>query len=91
MDNVQKQRGNVVLYKEQKDGTDYIRVEYAENGEISLLLSQDKAVEMAGNGSAYITAETFKLSDFYDRYSPYAYIDYSRVYVRHPKPTGRLS
>ena len=87
MDNVQKQRGNVVLYKEQKDGTDYIRVEYAENGEISLLLSQDKAVEMAGNGSAYITAETFKLSDFYDRYSPYAYIDYSRVYVRHPKPT----
>ena len=87
MDNVQKQRGNVVLYKEQKDGTDYIRVEYAENGEISLLLSQDKAVEMAGNGSAYITAETFKLSDFYDRYSPYAYIDYSRVYVRHPNPT----
>ena len=87
MDNVQKQRGNVVLYKEQKDGTDYIRVEYAENGEISLLLSQDKAVKMAGNGSAYITAETFKLSDFYDRYSPYAYIDYSRVYVRHPKPT----
>ena len=77
-----------MLYKEQKDGTDYIRVEYAENGEISLLLSQDKAVEMAGNGSAYITAETFKLSDFYDRYSPYAYIDYSRVYVRHPKPTN---
>lgn len=87
MDNVQKQRGNIVLYKEQKDGADYIRVEYADNGEISLLFSQDKVVEMAGNGSAYIAVEIFKLSDFYDRYSPYAYIDYSRVYVRHPKPT----
>ena len=41
---------------------------------------------MAGNGSAYIASAAFSLSDFYDRYSPHAYIDYSRVYVRHPKP-----
>ena len=41
---------------------------------------------MAGDGSAYIATVTFSLPDFYDRYSPYAYIDYSRVYDRHPKP-----
>ena len=29
----------------------------------------------------YIPAAAFHLSDFYDRYSPHAYIDYSRVYV----------
>ncbi len=38
------------------------------------------------NGSGYILADVFNLSDFYDRYSPHAYIDYSRVYVKHPKP-----
>ena len=36
--------------------------------------------------SACIPAAAFRLPDFYDRYSPHAYIDYSRVYVRHPKP-----
>ena len=87
MDKVQKQRGSIVLFKEARNGADYIRIEYSGNPSVALLLSQDAQVEMAGNGSAYITAETFKLSDFYDRYSPYAYIDYSRVYVRHPKHT----
>lgn len=86
MDKIRKQRGNIVLYKEEKDGADYIRIAYADNGEISSLLAQDTGVEMAGNGSAYMAADAFKLPDFYDRYSPYAYIDYSRVYVRHPKP-----
>ena len=87
MDNIRKQRGNIVLHKETRDGADYIRIAYADSGEISSLLAQDTDVDMAGNGSAYIAADAFKLSDFYDRYSPHAYIDYSRVYVRHPKPT----
>lgn len=86
MDNVQRQRENIVLYKDKKDGADYIRIEYAGNGDISQLLVRDADVEMADNGSAYIPAAIFRLSDFYDRYSPHAYIDYSRVYVRHPKP-----
>ena len=86
MDNVQRQRENIVLYKDKKDGGDYIRIEYAGNGDISQLLVRDADVEMADNGSAYIPAAIFRLSDFYDRYSPHAYIDYSRVYVRHPKP-----
>ena len=77
MDNVRKQRGSIILYKETRDGTDYIRIAYAGNGEISSLLAQDTGVEMAGNGSAYIAADAFKLPDFYDRYSPHAYIDYS--------------
>ena len=86
MDNVQRQRENIVLYKDKKDGADYIRIEYAGNGDISQLLVRDADVKMADNGSAYIPAAIFRLSDFYDRYSPHAYIDYSRVYVRHPKP-----
>lgn len=86
MDNVQRQRENIVLYKDKKDGEDYIRIEYADNGDISQQLVLDADVEMADNGSAYIPAAIFRLSDFYDRYSPHAYIDYSRVYVRHPKP-----
>ena len=86
MDNVQRQRENIVLYKDKKDGADYIRIEYAGNGDISQQLARDADVEMADNGSAYIPAAIFRLSDFYDRYSPHAYIDYSRVYVRHPKP-----
>lgn len=86
MDKVQKQRGSIVLFKEARNGADYIRIEYSGNPSVALLLSQDAQVEMAGNGSACIAAETFKLSDFYDRYSPHAYIDYSRVYVRHPRP-----
>lgn len=86
MDNVQRQRENIVLYKDKKDGADYIRIDYAGNGDISQLLVRDADVEMADNGSAYIPAAIFRLSDFYDRYSPHAYIDYSRVYVRHPKP-----
>lgn len=86
MDKVQKQRSNIVLYRERRDGEHYIRIEYAGDPAIALLLSQDTDVEKADNGSAYMTAAAFKLPDFYDRYSPHAYIDYSRVYVRHPKP-----
>ena len=83
MDKVQKQRGSIVLHKETRDGADYIRIEYANSQAVALLLAQDTGMEMAGNGSAYIASAAFSLPDFYDRYSPHAYIDYSRVYVRH--------
>ena len=86
MGNVQRQRGNIVLYKEKRDNREYIRIDYAGNKEIHELLTQDTGIETFGYGSAYITAASFRLPDFYDRYSPHAYIDYSRVYVRHPKP-----
>ena len=86
MGNVQRQRGNIVLYKEKKEDGEYIRIDYAGNREIHELLTQDTGIKAFGYGSAYITADAFKLPDFYDRYSPHAYIDYSRVYVRHPKP-----
>lgn len=81
-----KQRGSIVLTKQNIDGQDYIRIEYTDNQTIALLLSQDKGIKTIGNGSAYIQASTFQLPEFYTRYSPHAYIDYSRVYVRHPKP-----
>ena len=86
MDKAQRQRGSIILHKEEKDGVDYVRIEYAGNGAIPLLLAQDAGVEMTGKDSACMAAAVFKLSDFYDRYSPHAYIDYSRVYVRHPRP-----
>ena len=86
MNKVQKQRGSIVLHKETRDGTDYIRIEYANSQAVARLLAQDTGMKMAGNGSAYIASAAFSLPDFYDRYSPHAYIDYSRVYVRHPKP-----
>lgn len=81
-----KQRGSIVLTKQNIDGQDYIRIEYTDNQTIALLLSQEKGIKTIGNGSAYIQASTFQLPEFYTRYSPYAYIDYSRVYVLHPKP-----
>ena len=82
MDKVQKQRGSIVLHKETRDGADYIRIEYANSQAVALLLAQDTGMEMAGNGSAYIASAAFSLPDFYDRYSPHAYIDYSRVYEK---------
>lgn len=52
-----QQRRNIVLTKQNIDGQDYIRIDYANNQAIASLFS-----------------------------FPHAYIDYSRVYVRHPKP-----
>lgn len=81
-----KQRGNIILTKQNIDGQDYIRIDYEGNQAIAMLLAQDTDVTTDGSGYAYIPASTFKLPVFYERYSPHAYIDYSRVYVRHPKP-----
>ena len=45
MDNVQKQRGSIVLYKEERNGADYIRIEYVNSQAVALLLAQDTDVE----------------------------------------------
>ena len=86
MDNVQKQRETIVLYKEKRDGQDCIRIEHSNSQAIALLLAQDTEIKVDANSCAYMPASAFRLPAFYDRYSPHAYIDYSRVYVRHPKP-----
>ena len=39
-----KQRGSIVLTKQNIDGQDYIRIEYTDNQTIALLLSQDKGI-----------------------------------------------
>ena len=88
MDKVQKQRGSIVLHKETRDGADYIRIEYANSQAVTQLLAQDTGMEMAGNGSAYMASAAFSLPDFYDRYSPHAYIDYSRVSCGIQNPKG---
>lgn len=86
MDKILKQRGNIVLHKDRRGGEECIRVDYADSQAIPLLLAQDTDVAAVVDGSGYIPATVFRLPAFYDRYSPHAYIDYSRVYVRHPKP-----
>ena len=86
MDSDRKPRENIVLHKDRCGGKDCIRVDHARSQALASLLAQDADVVAVGDGCAYIPATAFHLSDFYDRYSPYAYIDYSRVYVRHPKP-----
>lgn len=80
--NASKQRGSIVLTKQNTDGQDYIWIEYIDNLTIALLLSQDNGIKIIGNGSAYIQASAFLLPKFYTRYSLHAYIDYSRVHVR---------
>ena len=60
MDKVQKQRGSIVLFKEIRNGADYIWINYSGNPSVALLLSQAAQVEMAGNGPAYIAAEYYK-------------------------------
>lgn len=86
MDRKYRQHGQIVLYPEKRDGKRCIRIEYADSPELARILSEDNNVWTDSNGTAYIDEEQFSQSDFYDRYSPHAYIDYSRVYVRHPKP-----
>ena len=81
-----KQRGNIILTKQNINSQDYIRIDYEGNQAIAMLLAQDADVTTDGSGYAYMPVSTFRLPVFYDRYSPHAYIDYSRVYVRHPKP-----
>lgn len=76
-----KQRVSIVLTKQNTDGQDYIRIEYADNLTIALLLSQDGGIKISGNGNAYIQASAFRLPKFYTHYSLHAYIDYSRVHV----------
>lgn len=86
MDSDRKSRENIVLHKDRHGGKECIRVDHARSQALASLLAQDADVAAVGDGCAYIPAAAFHLSDFYDRYSPHAYIDYSRVYVRHPKP-----
>jgi len=84
MDKVQKQRSSIVLYREKGNGEHYIRIKYADNPAIALLLSRKSSIQTADNASTYITVTAFKLPDFYDRSSPYACIDYGRAYMQHP-------
>lgn len=45
MDKAQKQQGRIVLFKEEKDGTAYVRIGYSDHPFIVLLLSQDGQVK----------------------------------------------
>lgn len=83
MGNVYKQKGSIVLYKEERNGTDYIRIEYANSPTVALLLAYDEGIETTGSGWAYMKAASFKPVDFHKRYSPYAFIDYNKVYSLH--------
>ena len=64
MGNVYKQKGSIVLYKEERNGTDYIRIEYANSPTVELLLAYDEGIETTGSGWAYMEAASFKPVDF---------------------------
>ena len=87
MDNVQKQRGSIVLHKEDKGRCGLHTDRICEQSGC-----RPAARPRHGHGNGWqrlcihSLSAAFSLPDFYDRYSPHAYIDYSRVYVRHPKP-----
>lgn len=83
---MRKQLEDIVLYKKNKDGQDCRQIDYSNNQTIALLLAQDAKIKVGANSCAYMAVSAFWLPTFYDRYSSYAYIDYSRVYVWHPKP-----
>lgn len=85
MDQKYRQHVQIVLYPEKKDCRACIRIDYADSQKIAELLAKDRNVLIDNGGTARVDADRFSLPDFYDRYSPHAYIDYSRVYVRHPK------
>ena len=84
MDKKCRQHEQIVLYPEERDGRHCIRIDYAGNPTIAHLLYSDHGVIIDNAGIARIYKEKFNLSEFYDRYSPHAYIDYSRVYVGIP-------
>ena len=51
MDKVQRQRGSIVLHKEEKNGVDYVRIGYAGNGAIPLLLALTPATHLWEQGT----------------------------------------
>ena len=63
-----------------------IRVDYSDCQAIALLLAQDTDVVAIEDGSGYIPAAVFPAARFLRPLFTACYIDYSRVYVRHPKP-----
>lgn len=76
----------------------YIEVAFENNDAIRLLLSKEKGVHF-GDNKAYMPAEDFVLTKFFDRYVGLAFIDYSNVIEREEKqkktvrpelPTGFL-
>ena len=82
---VYKHKSPIVLSYTQLGNKKYIEVFFGTDEKLRFLLSREPEI-LFFDGKAFLPSKSFVLSDFYDRYSPHAYIDYSRVYVRHPKP-----
>ncbi len=82
---VYKHKSPIVLSYTQLGNKKYIEVLFGTDEKLRFLLSREPEI-LFFDGKAFLPSKSFVLSDFYDRYSPHAYIDYSRVYVRHPKP-----
>ena len=51
MDKAQRQRGSIVLHKEEKNGMDYVRIGYAGNGAIPLLPALTPATHLLEQGT----------------------------------------
>lgn len=64
-------------------GSRFIEVAFDDDA-LRLPLSEEEGVQLAG-GKAYLPAESFVLSEFFDRYVKMAFIDYSAVRELIPK------
>lgn len=97
MDIYQK-KGRMILSRSIQRRKRYIEVAFENDDAIRLLLSKEKGVHFDDN-KAYMPAEDFVLTEFFDRYVNLAFIDYSNVIdspkkqkktVRPELPTGFL-
>ena len=64
-------------------GRRFIEVSF-DNDNLRLPLSEEEGVQLTG-GKAYLPAESFVLSEFFDRYVKLAFIDYSAIKESVPK------
>lgn len=83
MDIYQKKR-RMILSRSIQRRRRYIEVAFENDDAIRLLLSKEKGVHF-GDNKAYIPAEDFVLTEFFDRYVGLAFIDYSNVTERAEK------
>ena len=61
-----------------RNGRKFVEVTFGNDNDIRLSLSKEENVLLVG-GRAYLRAEDFVLSEFFDRYVKMAFIDYSAI------------
>lgn len=77
---VYRTRDKIVLSHAMRGGGKHIEATFGGDDNIRLLLSKERGVQFDGN-KAYLPADGFVLSEFFERYVELAFIDYSQIKV----------